>query len=341
MSQDKNVDSGLDNAARDLLMPLHMQISRVGHISHVGPTLAKLCTNQSVVGRRFLEVFEVKRPARVKDFSDLRAHSSGRIRLEFRDGPSYLLKGLFVELEGQMLINLSLGVSVVDAVADFDLSSADFAHSDPTVDMLYLIEAKSVALEESKRLNHRLQGAKTIAEEQAFTDTLTGLKNRRASDSLLERLEKTNASFGLMHLDLDYFKQVNDTHGHAAGDYVLQHVASALKSATRADDLVARVGGDEFVLIFKDCVDLAVLDHIACRIIELLEKPILFEGETCRISASIGTTLSSFYEQAHAETMMNDADQALYASKDMGRARHTFFQPKQGDRALRKTDNPI
>ncbi|MEP5761660.1 MAG: GGDEF domain-containing protein [Litoreibacter sp.] len=311
-------------------MPLHIQISDLGHIEHVGPTLTKLCNGKQVLGRRFLEVFEVRRPAHIDSFTALRRLENGPIKLLFRDGPSYLMKGLFVQLESEhrILINLSLGVHVVDAVSDYDLRSADFAHSDPTVDMLYLIEAKSVALDESKRLNARLEGAKVLAEEQAYTDMLTGLKNRRASEALLAKLEQSSAVFGLMHLDLDYFKQVNDTFGHAAGDHVLRHVAGALKAATRAGDLIARVGGDEFVLVFCDCVDMVVLDRIARRIIELLEEPILFEGQICRISASIGATLSSFYEHARINTMMNDADQALYISKDRGRARHTFFEPQ-------------
>lgn len=320
---------GINSKARDLLMPLHLQVSNLGHILHMGPTMQKICAGLNGDGSRVLEMFELKRPSHIHTFGDLIKMNSGRIRMRLRNGPDYMFKGLFVYLEAEdrMLINLSLGVSVVEAVSEFDLSSVDFAHSDPTVDMLYLIEAKSVALDESKRLNARLEGAKSVAEEQAFTDTLTGLKNRRASDSLLDKLETSDAQFGLMHLDLDYFKQVNDTLGHAAGDYVLQHVAKVLKSATRAEDLVARVGGDEFVLIFKDCVDLAVLDQIATRIISQLEDPIEFEGEQCRISASIGTTLSSFYADPRADEMMNDADQALYTSKDRGRARHTVFEP--------------
>ena len=331
---------GLTTQARDLLMPLHLQVSSIGHIIHMGPTLKKICGGLQVDEARVLEVFEVKRPSKIKTFGDLIQLGSGRIRMVMRSRPSYVLKGLFVYLdhEDRMLINLSLGTSVVEAVAEFDLTSADFAHSDPTVDMLYLIEAKSVALEESKRLNSRLQGAKSVAEEQAYTDTLTGLKNRRASDSFLEQLEAAGATFGLMHLDLDYFKQVNDTLGHAAGDYVLKHVARVLKAATRIEDLVARVGGDEFVLIFKDCVDLDILDQIATRIITQLEHPIEFEGHTCRISASIGTTLSSFYDVARADEMMNDADVALYSSKEQGRARHTVFQPSDDEHDRRNQD---
>lgn len=322
-------------AAFDFLMPMHLQVSDLGYIVHMGPTLAKICGDVSLIGSRFLEAFELRRPLKVSVFADLLKQQSGPVRLIMREKPNYVLKGLFTNLDikGRTIINLSLGVNVVDAVQRFNLSSADFALSDPTVDMLYLIEAKSVALDESKRLNGRLHGAKEIAEEQAYTDTLTGLKNRRASDNFLNNLQNNDAEFGLMHLDLDFFKQVNDTLGHAAGDHVLQHVADVLKAAVRSEDLVARIGGDEFVLVIKDCVDIEVLDHIAHRIIEQLEKPIDFEGNECRISASIGTTLTSFYSEFTAERMMSDADRALYMSKDQGRAQHTFFDPERVDHA--------
>ena len=225
------------------------------------------------------------------------------------------------------LLNLSLGISVLEAVERHALTSNDFAPSDPTVEMLYLIEAQTAVLAESRKLNMRLEGARLAAEEQAFTDTLTGLSNRRAMDHVLARLAMPPAvePFGLMHIDLDFFKQVNDTHGHAAGDHVLQHVARILTEETRAGDMVVRVGGDEFVLICRGSDDPMVLDKIARRIIDRLEKPIPFGDIECHISASIGTTVSSRYAKLDPEQMMNDADTALYASKEQGRARHTIF----------------
>ncbi len=310
-------------------MPMHVEMSLTGHIRHIGPTLKKLLPDVVEIDDRFLEVFEVKRPRHVSKFSDICATANLRLRLVPRSDPRLVLKGLIVPLPGGAgaLANLSLGISVVDAVARYDLFSSDFAASDPTVDMLYLIEAKSVALEESKRLNQRLQGAKAEAETQAFTDTLTGLGNRRALDQHLERLASRDAVFGLMHLDLDLFKQVNDTLGHAAGDMVLQHVAKVMLDETRSRDLVARVGGDEFVLIFDGLVDQEILDGIARRLISRLEEPIDYQGQTCRISASIGTTLSTFYDEVSPDRILSDADDALYASKNAGRARHTVFDP--------------
>jgi len=198
--------------------------------------------------------------------------------------------------------------------------------------MLYLIEAQSAVLQESKRLNVRLQGARIAAEEQAFTDTLTGLKNRRALDHILARLaaDKRRKKFGLMNVDLDYFKSVNDTFGHAAGDHVLQQAARIFVQETRAEDIIARTGGDEFVIVLMNCDDLVKLQHIAQRIIDRLEKPILFEGAECRISASIGTTVSSFYKKLQPQTLCGDADLALYQSKNHGRGRATLFHPGPG-----------
>ena len=176
-------------------------------------------------------------------------------------------------------------------------------------------------------MNLRLQGAKIAAEEQAFTDTLTGLKNRRAMDHILERLITSGRDFALMHLDLDYFKQVNDTLGHAAGDAVLQHVARVMVDCTRQSDTVARVGGDEFVLIFNDLRDERQLQALAERLIREIEVPIPFGGKECKISASAGTTLSIWHDgTVSAARILNESDAALYAAKGAGRAQHCFYQ---------------
>lgn len=315
----------------DVMMPFHVEVSLTGHIRHAGPTIRKLFPEIEQDEDRFLEIFDVKRPRNVHRFSDLYTLTQSRIKLVSRQNSDLALKGVLVSLPAGAgaLINLSLGISFAEAVAKYQLYSTDFASSDPTVDMLYLIEAKSVALDESKRLNSRLQGAKALAEKQAVTDTLTKLRNRRAMDHHLAQLKTKKTPFGLMHLDLDYFKQVNDNLGHAAGDHVLQHVALILEEETRAGDMVARVGGDEFVLVFENLVDLDLLDEIALRIIDRLEEPITFEGKSCRVSASIGTTLSTFYNNPDVDRMLSDADEALYHSKRNGRACHTVFQPER------------
>lgn len=174
-------------------------------------------------------------------------------------------------------------------------------------------------------LNQRLQGAKAVAEQEAYTDTLTGLLNRRALDPVMRRLIAGGQEFALMHLDLDYFKSVNDTLGHAAGDHVLRRVAQILLEETRDGDTVIRTGGDEFVLIFAERTSEAELSRLTGRLIRRLEAPIAFNGEVARISGSIGTTRSSSYATPRLAVMMDDADLALYAAKQAGRGRHVAF----------------
>ncbi len=319
----------LDEAAAGRLMPMHLWITPTGHIRSAGPTLLKVCPRDSLIGQRFLEVFTLRRPRAVLSTEDLLRRAGTRLSLALRKPPHTGLRGTAVPLAaGQgLLMNLSFGISVAEAVRDHDLTDADFAATDLTVEMLYLVEAKTAVMEELRRLNQRLQGAKKIAEEQALTDAVTGLRNRRAMERTLRRLIEMAMPFSLMNIDLDYFKQVNDTLGHAAGDFVLQEVARVLSSETRGSDTVARVGGDEFVLIFPGLVSDEKLQALALRILARLEEPMLFEGNPCRISGSFGTVMSTIYAVIEADQILADADRALYHSKRQGRGRVTAFAP--------------
>lgn len=320
----------------DVLCPMHVCLDATGRVIHAGPTLEKLRPDTNLVGRRFLEVFELYRPRSLNGMSDLLRVQGQKLHMRFRDAPATMLKGLLMPSteQGTAIVNLSFGISIMDGVRDYTLSSADFAATDLAIEMLYLVEAKSAAMEASRKLNLRLQGAMIAAEEQAFTDTLTGLKNRRAVDYVLPRLIDTCQVFSVMQIDLDFFKAVNDTLGHAAGDHVLQHVARILVEETRAEDTVARVGGDEFVLIFGELDDRGKLGDIATRIVERLTQPIPFQGETCRIAASIGISVCQSARCPDPNQVLADADAALYTSKRQGRARHTFFDENMSEPGL-------
>ncbi|MGR3651044.1 MAG: GGDEF domain-containing protein, partial [Roseovarius sp.] len=192
--------------------PMHVVIGPTGHVTGGGPTLVKIVAPEPMIGRRFLELFELTRPRAVQDVAALRALDGARLRLRLRSRPRYALKGQLCLLApgeagatgGAMVVNLAFGISVVDAVRDFGLSGADFAVTDLATEMLYLLEAKTLAMEESRRLNRRLEGARRAAQEQALTDTLTGLRNRRAFDALLAQVVQGGGAFALLHLDLDF-----------------------------------------------------------------------------------------------------------------------------------------
>jgi diguanylate cyclase (GGDEF)-like protein len=324
----------LTAGAMHVLMPLHLTLDADGKITGIGPTLRKLAPGLRLRGTGFFSAFELRRPAGVEDMAGLRAAMGQRLHLNLRRAtPMVAVRGVAVPLaqDAGLLINLSFGIGVVDAVRGHALTDADFAPTDLAVEMLYLVEAKNAVMDELASLNRRLQGARMEAETRALTDTLTGLSNRRALDRCLADLVAQGRPFGLMHVDLDYFKAVNDSLGHAAGDHVLVNVAQALRERTRVGDMVARVGGDEFVLVFPEMTDPAVLRSTALRLIERITEPMPFQGQVCQVSASIGITESSRYTVPAIEQMLTDADGALYASKRAGRGR-ALFQGEAEDR---------
>ncbi|TDL87835.1 diguanylate cyclase domain-containing protein [Meridianimarinicoccus aquatilis] len=315
----------LGPAARDALMPMHILAGPDGVIHHVGPTMTKVSSADDLTGANLFDVFTVRRPHGIRNISEFLRHSGVRLQIQFRDPPNTQFKGIIVPCRDGVLLNLAFGTSIVEAIRAHDLKGGDFAPTDLTVEMLYLLEAKATILEEWRRLNSRLQSARSAAEEQAFTDTLTGLRNRRAMDHVLDRLVSDGHPFGLIHLDLDYFKAVNDTLGHAAGDHVLQVAARAMVDVTRAEDTLVRAGGDEFVLILPGLVDAARLLDLSRRLIQRLQEPILFEGRTCQISGSAGITVSHGGGVLPVAHLLEQADRALYFSKNAGRGRATTY----------------
>ncbi|OIP85673.1 MAG: GGDEF domain-containing protein [Rhodobacterales bacterium CG2_30_65_12] len=315
--------------ALNRLLPMHVLVDGKGIIAHAGPTVAKIHPGQGLIGRRFFDVFAPRRPRHTEDLEEICFLAGGKFTLRMCDAASTpLIATAVCPASGAgVLVNLSFGIAVVEAVARFRLAGSDFAATDLTLEMLYLVEANAAAMAESRMLNERLHGAKIEAEAEALSDMLTGLQNRRALDQMLSRMIARGMPFTLMHLDLDFFKQVNDTLGHAAGDLVLKEVARILLDETRDEDVVARVGGDEFVIIANGLTDYSRLRAIAGRLIRRLEEPVPYGDCAARISASIGMAVSTHYTAVDAATLMHDADVALYASKARGRACFSFHAP--------------
>jgi diguanylate cyclase (GGDEF)-like protein len=160
--------------------------------------------------------------------------------------------------------------------------------------------------------------------ELATTDPLTGLSNRRAFERAIEteynRFRRHNTLFSVASMDIDFFKKINDTHGHSAGDMVLVKFAQLLKSQLRAYDFSARVGGEEFSLIFPNTeLDDAII--VCDKLSDAIREIELFNDTgTIRCTASFGvTTVNSNFSDI--DDMLNFADQLLYDAKDQGRNR--------------------
>ena len=148
-------------------------------------------------------------------------------------------------------------------------------------------------------------------------DVLTGLANRRHLESSLAELCAANAPFALLFIDLDRFKQVNDTYGHAAGDTLLIQVAERLARTIRPTDLLARLGGDEFAILQTPLLSAASAKALAARINTDIGEPFEIAGRDIHIGASVGVRLSE-KGQTDADALLSKADQALYQVKQAG-----------------------
>jgi diguanylate cyclase (GGDEF)-like protein len=158
-------------------------------------------------------------------------------------------------------------------------------------------------------------------EQQALHDPLTGLGNRVLLKNRIERALSRAGSprVSLLSLDLDGFKEVNDTHGHAGGDEVLRQVADRLRTICRPTDTLARTGGDEFVILCPDADEQAALG-IADRIVFVMGAPIETSEFTVKLGASVGV-VSGMGRGVNADWLLLEADHAMYAAKRAGKGR--------------------
>ncbi len=167
-----------------------------------------------------------------------------------------------------------------------------------------------------------LKMAAAELEQQAQEDILTGLANRRRLESLVPKRFPTwtrdYQGVALLLIDLDLFKSVNDTLGHAAGDHVLTRVARILTEETRDSDIVARIGGDEFLIVTPFGGEIAKLEAMSRRLIERISAPIAYGDDMIQIGASIGLTATDC-ENEEFSRLMSKADSALYKAKAAGR----------------------
>jgi len=172
--------------------------------------------------------------------------------------------------------------------------------------------------------------------QQANLDLLTGLPNRRMFhdrlDQEVKKVHRTGQVLALLLLDLDGFKDVNDTLGHDMGDILLKEAARRLSACVREIDTVARLGGDEFTIILGELDDIASVERVTQDILRRLAEPFLLGVEAAYISASIGVTLYPT-DTTELDELLKNADQAMYAAKRQGRNRYSYFTPSMQEAA--------
>ncbi|MDO8699823.1 MAG: EAL domain-containing protein [Rhodoferax sp.] len=177
--------------------------------------------------------------------------------------------------------------------------------------------------------------------ERATHDPLTGLANRLLLEDRLahamERASRVDASVVVMAIDLDHFKAVNDMLGHAAGDKLLCEISGRLKSLVRSADTIARVGGDEFVMVMDGGVSAEAAELVATKILGELSRPVVLDAETVQIGGSIGIAIYPSAGLTSAE-LLRAADGAMYDAKAAGRDTLRFFDPKMQTELLRRSE---
>jgi diguanylate cyclase (GGDEF)-like protein/PAS domain S-box-containing protein len=198
------------------------------------------------------------------------------------------------------------------------------------ISTVYEVDNKKVIQCDIRDITERKILEEALA-QLAYHDSLTGLPNRVLFNDLykmaLARAKRDNKKIGVMVLDIDYFKTVNDTLGHAAGDDVLKDFSSILLSTLRQTDTVMRSGGDEFVIMMTDVIEPESIINVAQRVIEATRKPIMFHNQEVKITASVG--ISSYPEDGEEiETLLKHADIAMYHTKANGRDNYARYIPE-------------
>jgi diguanylate cyclase (GGDEF)-like protein len=210
-------------------------------------------------------------------------------------------------------------------------------------------EAARLEAETLRILNARLRREVAALKEReaqaqrlADRDALTGLFNRRRLAELLQAAiddaGESGQRVGLLFIDLNGFKAINDVHGHAAGDKILTMVASRLNTRVRVGDIVCRYGGDEFVVVLPSIADAAAMSHVADTIRERVALPYQVDGREQHLSAAIGESMYP-RDAANAELLLKHADQAMYRRKvRLARPADSLFQVLARAPARRRGD---
>jgi len=268
----------------------------------------------------------------------------------FNQGSTLLLGYTSEEMLGEHITKLyleedyeSLGKNIeilkekeeAHAVVRLVKKSGDVIYADLSLSLLKDEDGKAIGLvgysqdiTKRREAEQALLKQKDILNHQAHHDALTGLPNRVLFSERLEQAiaksKRQNLKVGLLFIDLDHFKEINDSLGHAVGDEILKEVTNRLSSTIRKEDILARLGGDEFTIIIEGLKEAEDVTVLAQKIIDLLSEPIKIDDNILYVSSSIGISLYPD-DGDNAQDLLKYADAAMYKAKDEGRNNFQFY----------------
>jgi len=298
-------------------------------VSKIGVFDFNLDTGEALWDERMLQIYGLDRPAsryspvdwgKLVHPEDL-ATASATVAAAVREKKPFVNAFRIVHEDGTIRSIRSNAAPYVDAEGASRLIGANWDVTEDVALQDELAHAKRLA----EARNQELEATRVRIEYNALHDHLTGLPNRRYLDQRLDEwvADPTRHS-AILHIDLDRFKQINDTLGHQAGDAMLTHTARTLVAFAKGDDFVARIGGDEFVVLCGPGRDKADVVAMTDAIITALRQPVPYEGHLCRFGASAGIAWVGDETHDAKQSLMN-ADIALYRAKGLGRNRYEFF----------------
>ena len=351
---DHGTDLKIGLSSLDWVSPFNLRIDAGGRIAGMGPTLALLFDGADCVGQAFEDRFEMIAPRRSAG-TPLEQVFDGFTAVKLRTRPagdfrSFQLPGAAIPMAGPgetpqgHLIFLTPGGDLQILIEFLDLKQRDLSPADSSSELLFLLETQKQMLSDSIKMAERLKTARNQAERLAMRDPLTDLLNRRGLRHRLDGLMQTDAAeVAILHIDLDRFKQINDTFGHAAGDAVLCHMADLLSDVAGTQDFASRFGGDEFVLTLSGDSALGRASRAARRIGLNLTEPISWNGRDLTVGASIGIAASGPGEAIRTDALLQRADVALYDVKRNGRGRARVYDRDvmQREERMRQTMSEI
>lgn len=290
--------------------------------SHTGIALLDLDGHIVKVNQAFCSLLAYRRENMIEfnyykllqenDFRDLQVHIQELINKQI---PVYLSEQQVYKKNGELLWTMSTFALIRDS------------HEQP---VCFVVQLQNISLQ--KKAEERLQ-------HMAYHDPLTGLANRNKLEQFMNHIlaasRRHHTGFAVMFLDLDRFKNINDTIGHDAGDILLQIVAERLHSAVRNTDMVARLGGDEFVLLITDVKKAESVALIAQKILNSFLQAISVQEQEIYITTSIGISLYP-HDGINIHTLMKHADLALYRAKEHGRNNYQFYTNEMTSKAQEK-----